>query len=66
MDKSDQRRNMARSLEVFVSEPADVDVGVFSLWLTGCDAEKAVVQRMAKEPAISKKFHDYQSRPSSQ
>ena len=52
---------MAKSLEVFVSEPADVDMGVFSLWLSGCDAEKAVVQRMAKEPAISKEFHDFQS-----
>ena len=44
-----------------MSEPADVDMGVFSLWLSGCDAEKAVVQRMSKEPAISKEFHDFQS-----
>ena len=52
---------MARLLDVFVSEPAQVDLQVFALWLCGYTAEKANLQRMTSEPAISKEFHDYQA-----
>ena len=45
---------MARSLEVFVSKPADVDMGIFSLWLSGCDAEKAVVQGTSHQQGVSR------------
>ena len=52
---------MARPLDVCVSEPAEVDLNVFTHWLSGCDVEKAAQLRMADEPSISREFHDYQT-----
>ena len=50
---------MAKLLDVFVSEPTQIDLQVFALWLSGCNTEKATSQRMISEPAISREFHDY-------
>ena len=52
---------MARPLDVFVCEPAGVDVEVFLLWLSGYDADKASGERMGKESGVAMEFHDFQS-----
>lgn len=52
---------MARVLSVSVSEPVEIDLAVFSLWLSGCDAETATRERVPSEPAVAKEFHDFQS-----
>lgn len=49
---------MAKSLDVFISEPAEIDLQVFALWLSGCSTDEATSQRMSSEPAISREFHD--------
>ena len=51
--------NMARSLGIFVSEPADPDLDTFSLWVNGLGFKEATDMRVESEPAVTKDFHDY-------
>lgn len=50
---------MARSLGIFVSEPADPDLDTFSLWVNGLGFKEATDMRVESEPAVTKDFHDY-------
>ena len=54
-------RDMALSLDVAVCEPMALDLDVFSLWLSGYDAETAGERRVAHEPAVSREFHAFPS-----
>ena len=46
------------SLSVCVSEPEDVDLEVFSLWLDGCGADEAARQKARSEPEVTRLFKD--------
>ena len=48
-------------LEVFISEPAEVDAEVFNLWLKGHTVEEACRLTKSNEPPISKEFDDFHS-----
>ena len=48
-------------LEVFISEPAEVDSEVFNLWLKGHAVEEACRLTKSNEPPISKEFDDFHS-----
>ena len=50
---------MSRALCILVSEPADPDLDIFSLWVNGHGAKDATEMRADNEPAITKEFHDY-------
>lgn len=50
---------MSRSLSILVSEPADPDLDIFSLWVNGYGAKEATELREESEPAITREFHDY-------
>ena len=49
-----------KTLDVFVSAPAGLDLNVFSLWLKGCDVQTATRLRQDSEPEISREFEDFQ------
>ena len=51
----------AKVFSVSVCEPADLDLEVFSLWLSGCDVRDAARRRLASEPAVTKQFRDFQA-----
>ena len=50
---------MSRSFSIQVSEPADPDLDVFSLWLNGYGVKEAAEMREQGEPPITKEFRDY-------
>ena len=52
---------MAKAFVVSVCEPADIDLEVFSLWLSGCDSKIASQKRLASEPAVTREFRDFQT-----
>ena len=49
-----------KTLDVFVSAPAGLDLNVFSLWLMGCDVHTATRLRRDSEPEISREFEDFE------
>ena len=51
---------MSRHLTVTVTEPAEMDLEAFSLWLKGLNVEAATKVRMEREPAVSQQFRDLQ------
>lgn len=57
--KASFRSNMARSLSIFVSQPADPDLNIFSLWVNGLGIREATEIRAESESAITKDFHDF-------
>ena len=50
---------MSRSLNILVSEPADIDLNTFSLWVNGYEAKDATELREKNEPPITREFRDY-------
>lgn len=51
---------MSRHLTVTITEPADVDLEAFSLWLRGINVEAATKARLEREPPVSSQFKDLQ------
>ena len=51
---------MAKLFTVSVCEPANIDLEVFSLWLSGCDWKTAARMKLASEPAVTREFRDFQ------
>ncbi len=49
---------MASPLDVFVTEPTEIDLDVFCLWLSGEGVDEATEKRLAREPP-SNEFDDY-------
>ena len=50
---------MSRFLGILVSEPSDIDLDTFSLWLSGYGVKEATERRAKSEPPITKEFDDY-------
>lgn len=50
---------MAKLLNVAVTEPAEVDVDVFSLWLRGLDVQEAARIRLGQEPLVTRQFPNF-------
>ena len=50
---------MAKSVTVAVTEPAGVDVEVFSLWLRGVDVHEAARIRLGQEPLVTRQFPNF-------
>ena len=50
----------SRSLSILVSEPADPDLDIFSLWVNGYEVKEATRLRADNEPAVTMEFHNYQ------
>jgi hypothetical protein len=50
---------MSRTLCILVSEPADPDLDIFTLWVNGHGVKEATEIRADNEPSVTKEFHDY-------
>ncbi len=50
---------MAKPVIATVTDPVDIDLATFSLWLRGIDVHNATSMRLAKEPIITREFVDY-------
>lgn len=50
---------MAARPEVVVTDPVDVDLHTFSLWLKGIDVHNATSIRLSREPPVTRLFTDY-------
>ena len=50
---------MAKPVIATVTDPVDIDLSTFSLWLKGIDLHNATSIRLSKEPAITRQFVDY-------
>ena len=52
---------MAKPVIATVTDPVDIDLFVFSLWLEGIGVHDASRRRLEQEPPITEQFADYTS-----
>lgn len=52
---------MARPFSVVVTDPVDLDLSVFSLWLQDYNVTDATRERTKNESKVTSLFHDYSS-----
>lgn len=50
---------MAKPVVAIVTDPVDIDLSTFSLWLKGIDVQNATSYRLSREPSVTRFFTDH-------